>query len=169
MWNRDQPEGVSLSKNPSTAPSTGEAKNRVASLGPSISIKGTLTGEEDLVIEGRLEGEVALHKQHVTIGRSGRVRADVYGSSICVEGEVNGNLFGEEQVIIRQSGKVRGNVTAPRVNLENGAKFKGAIDMQPGGSAKTATRAKADSRSTDEEVKKSSTERRGAASSATTA
>jgi len=178
-----------LSKNPSSspsasaAPSSGEVKSRVASLGPSITIKGTLTGEEDLLIEGCLEGEVALHKQHVTIGRSGRVRADVYGSSICVEGEVNGNLFGEEQVVIRQSGKVRGNVTAPRVNLENGAKFKGAIDMQPGTSgaagseasagsvaSKGSAKPSADSRDADEKRKeRSRTQRRGTAPSATRA
>lgn len=71
-------------------------------------------------------------KDHmVTISHSGRVKADVYGRSICVEGEVDGNLVGDQQVIIRESGRVRGNVTAPRVNLENGAKFKGSIDMQP--------------------------------------
>ena len=70
MWNRDQPEGVSLPRNPTPASGAGESKNHVASLGPSITIKGTLTGEEDLLIEGRLEGEVALHKQHVTIGRN---------------------------------------------------------------------------------------------------
>ncbi len=151
MWNRNEAEGENVPPEPGANAAAGknrQATGGVASLGPSISIKGTLTGEEDLVIEGRLEGEVALHNQSVTIGRSGRVRADVHGSSICVEGEVHGNLFGEKQVIIRQSGKVRGNVTAPRVNLENGAKFKGAIDMQPGsvgssGSASQAVKKKA--------------------------
>ena len=112
-----------------------ESSTRTARIGPSIQIKGTLTGEEDLLIEGAVEGEVTLGRNKVTIGESGKVKADIRGSSICVEGEVKGNLFGEEQVIIRRSGKVRGNVTAPRVNLENGAKFKGAIDMQPGAEA----------------------------------
>lgn len=102
-----------------------------ASLGPSISISGNLSGNEDLVIEGSVEGEVRVNDHLVTISETGRVKADVYGRSICVEGEVKGNLIGDEQVIIRKSGRVRGNVTAPRVNLENGAKFKGAIDMQP--------------------------------------
>lgn len=102
-----------------------------ASLGPSISISGSLSGNEDLVIEGSVEGEVRVKDHLVTISETGRVKADVYGRSICVEGEVKGNLIGDEQVIIRKSGRVSGNVTAPRVNLENGAKFKGAIDMQP--------------------------------------
>ncbi len=105
---------------------------RVARLGPSLVVKGTLAGEEDLLVEGRLDGEISLRKNRVTIGEHGRIKADVYSKSICVEGEVNGNLFGEDEVVIRRSGKVRGNVTAPRVTLENGAKFKGSIDMQPG-------------------------------------
>lgn len=131
MWKSgtNEPEAPAA---PQPRAAASEGPGRVARLGPSIRIKGSLTGEEDLVIEGTVEGEVTLGRNKVTIGESGRVQADIRGSSICVEGEVKGNLFGEEQVIIRRSGKVRGNVTAPRVNLENGAKFKGAIDMQPG-------------------------------------
>jgi cytoskeletal protein CcmA (bactofilin family) len=103
----------------------------VASLGPSLVIRGTLSGQEDLVIEGQVEGEISLRKHSVTVGQKGRVKADIFSKSICVEGEVHGNLFGEDQVTIRKSGKVRGNVTSPRVSLEDGSKFKGAIDMNP--------------------------------------
>ena len=133
VWKGSQNEMDDAQPAPSRGASSLEpSASGIARLGSSIHIKGTLTGEEDLLIEGSVEGEVTLGKNKVTIGRSGRVKADIHGSAICVEGEVKGNLFGEDQVIIRQSGKVRGNVTAPRVNLENGAKFKGAIDMQPG-------------------------------------
>ncbi|MCP4205331.1 MAG: polymer-forming cytoskeletal protein [bacterium] len=111
------------------------ADGRPASLGPSISVSGNLSGNEDLIIEGAVEGEVVVKDHMVTISETGKVKADVYGRSICVEGQVDGNLVGDEQVVIRQSGRVRGNVTAPRVNLENGAKFKGSIDMQPTESA----------------------------------
>jgi cytoskeletal protein CcmA (bactofilin family) len=83
------------------------------------------------VIEGQVEGEISLRKHSVTVGQKGRVKADIFSKSICIEGEVQGNLFGEDQVTIRQSGKVRGNVTSPRVTLEDGSKFKGAIDMNP--------------------------------------
>lgn len=131
MWKSGQNESEPNMQAP-TRSAAPEGQTRTARLGPSIRIKGALTGEEDLLIEGAVEGEVTFGRNKVTIGESGRVQADIRGSSICVEGEVKGNLFGEEQVIIRRSGKVRGNVTAPRVNLENGAKFKGAIDMQPG-------------------------------------
>ena len=110
---------------------TPNSPQRVASLGPSLVIRGTLSGQEDLVIEGQVEGEISLRKHSVTVGQKGRVKADIFSKSICIEGEVHGNLFGEDQVTIRQSGKVRGNVTSPRVTLEDGSKFKGAIDMNP--------------------------------------
>jgi len=103
----------------------------IATLGPSIVIKGDLTGEEDLIIEGRVEGEIRLTKNSVTVGNKGRVRADIYGKRIHVDGEVRGNLYGDQEIIIRASGRVQGNLTSPRVTLENGSKFKGKIDMEP--------------------------------------
>jgi len=100
-----------------------------ALIGPTILIKGDLTGEEDLLIDGRVEGKVELHKHNITVGKNGRVKADLYGKVITVEGEVHGNLYGEEQLVLRQSSTVRGNILAPRVVLEDGANFKGTIDM----------------------------------------
>ena len=128
-WNRGSED---LSTQAGEGPGRAVPGERVARLGPSLVVKGNLAGEEDLLVEGRLDGEISLKKNRVTIGESGRVKADVVSKSIYVEGEVQGNLFGEDEVVIRRSGKVRGNVTAPRVTLENGAKFKGSIDMQPG-------------------------------------
>lgn len=101
-----------------------------ATIGPSIFIKGDLTGDEDLVIEGRVEGKVDLKQNNVTIGRSGRVRADLFGRIVTIEGEVDGNVFAQEQAILRQSGAIRGNISAPRVVLEDGSRFKGSIDME---------------------------------------
>src|SRR5215203_887170 len=101
-----------------------------ATIGPSIFIKGDLTGEEDLVIEGRVEGKVDLKQNNVTVGKDGRVRADVFGKVVIIEGEVDGNVFAREQAILRQSGAIRGNITAPRVILEDGSRFKGSIDME---------------------------------------
>ena len=98
-------------------------------IGPTITIKGDLSGEEDLLIEGRVEGKIELPRHSITIGKSGRIKADVYAKMITVEGEVEGNLFGEEQLVLRQSSTVRGNITAPRVSLDDGANFKGSIDM----------------------------------------
>jgi cytoskeletal protein CcmA (bactofilin family) len=101
-----------------------------ATIGPSIFIKGDLSGEEDLVIEGRVEGKVDLKQNNVTVGKNGRVKADVFGKVVVIEGEVDGNVFAREQAILRQSGAIRGNITAPRVILEDGSRFKGSIDME---------------------------------------
>lgn len=101
-----------------------------AIIGPSITIKGDVTGEEDLVIQGRVEGKVDLAQHNVTVGSNGRIKANIFGRSVTVEGEVEGDLHAEEQIAIRKSGKVRGNVSAPRVTIEDGAMFKGAIDME---------------------------------------
>ena len=67
-----------------------------ATIGPSIFIKGDLSGEEDLVIEGRVEGKVDLKQNNVTVGKNGRVRADVFGKVVIIEGEVDGNVFARE-------------------------------------------------------------------------
>src|SRR5437588_4761741 len=106
------------------------ADRATATVGPSIFIKGDLSGDEDLVIEGRVEGKIDLKQHNVTIGKNGRVRADVFGNTVIVEGEVDGNLFAQQQAIVCTSGAVRGNITAPRVMLEDGSRFRGSIDME---------------------------------------
>jgi cytoskeletal protein CcmA (bactofilin family) len=120
-----QPQPTSAQRNPASQP-----KERSV-IGPTISIKGDLTGEEDLLIEGRVEGRVEFQQHSVIIGKNGRIKADIHGKAITVEGNVEGNLFGEEQLIVRQSGTVRGNIVSPRVVLEDGSNFKGNIDMSP--------------------------------------
>ncbi len=100
-----------------------------ALIGPSIEIKGNLSGDEDLLVEGRVEGKIELAQHSVTIGTSGRIKADIRGRNIVVLGEVEGNLYGSEQITLRQSSTVRGNLVAPRVSLEDGSNFKGSIDM----------------------------------------
>lgn len=127
-----EPAAPRRSSNPSPTP------GGRAVIGPSIRIQGDLMGEEDLVIEGRVEGKVELKQQSVTVGQSGRVKADVFARTITVEGEVKGNLVADEQITVRRTGQVQGNLTAPRVSLEDGAKFKGSIDMEPKGEPRLA-------------------------------
>ena len=103
----------------------------VAVIGPSIHIEGDVRGEEDLLIEGEVKGTVQLSNNSLTIGPKGKLRADVFAHSIYVDGTVEGDLFGSERVHIRKSAQVRGNVTSPRVGVEDGAKFKGSIEMDP--------------------------------------
>jgi cytoskeletal protein CcmA (bactofilin family) len=100
-----------------------------ATIGPSIFIKGEVTGDEDLVVQGRIEGTVNLAKHNVTVGPSGKVTADVRGKTVVVEGEVVGDVEAGEQIILRRSAVVEGNIRAPRVALEDGAVFRGGIEM----------------------------------------
>ena len=100
-------------------------------IGASIVIKGTVSGDEDLLIHGKVEGTIDLAAHEVTVGESGQVNADVIARVVKIDGEVSGDVTGKEKVIISSSGNVRGNITAPRVTLEDGGMFKGSIDMSP--------------------------------------
>jgi len=122
---------------------TERASTSLATIGPSILIKGELSGEEDLIIQGRVEGTINLKQNHLTIGHDGKVSANVHAHTVIVEGTLKGDVYGEEKVIIKKSGNVNGNVTAPRVSLEDGAKFKGSMDMD------TAKRAEQSSQRSD--------------------
>ncbi len=114
------------------SPSTTPSRARVtAVIGPSIQIDGTLRGQEDLYVEGEVTGTIQLQNHTLTIGAQGKIKADVYAHTVFVEGSMDGDLFGSEQVIVRKSAKVRGNITSPRVTLEDGAAFKGSIEMDP--------------------------------------
>ena len=104
-------------------------------IGSSIVIKGTVTGDEDLTIEGKVEGTIDLKSNVVSVGPSGRVKADINAKIVNIEGEVAGDISGNEKVVISKSGNVKGNIVAPRVTLEDGAIFKGSIDMDPGDGA----------------------------------
>ena len=99
-------------------------------VGPSMLVQGDMNGDEDLVVQGRIEGSITLKKNLVTVGKDGRVNATVNAKSIRVEGTVEGELRGKEQVIVTRTGSVSGNIVAPRVTLEDGCRFKGAIDME---------------------------------------
>ncbi len=138
MWKKSEP--VEPRSQPAAAPqtqsgfsqrNTGVKTGSRATIGPTVSIKGNLTSEEDLLMEGRLEGKIEIRQHSITVGKKGQIKADIYGKVITIEGNVEGNLYGEEQLIVRQSGIVRGNIVAPRVVLEDGSNFKGSIDMSP--------------------------------------
>ena len=100
-------------------------------IGPTITFTGNLTGKEDISIEGNLDGKIVIQGHNVTIGKKGQVKADINAKVIIIEGTVEGNLYGEEQLIVRQSGIVRGDIIAPRVALEDGSNVKGNVDMNP--------------------------------------
>jgi len=91
-----------------------------------------VTGDEDLLIEGSVEGSVDLKQHAVTVGSEGRVRAGITGRVVTVEGTVHGDLRADEMVVLRSTAQVEGDITAPRVVLEAGASFRGAVDMGDG-------------------------------------
>ena len=101
----------------------------VANIGKSLHIKGELSGNEDLTIEGKVEGKITLNGYSVTIGQSGLVMAEIHAKSVVVCGQVRGDITADESVEVAATGTVLGNVRAPRVVLADGAQFKGSIDM----------------------------------------
>ena len=113
-----------------TQRATSQNTNQTAAvIGPSIHIEGQLTGEEALIIEGKVEGTIDLKNNNLTIGTNGKIKADVFANTIRVEGELKGDLHGKERVHISKTGKVTGNIYGPRVSIEDGAHFRGSIDM----------------------------------------
>lgn len=133
MWKKDEEPSTqpsSESRTPSiTAQRSSSTGGSRATIGPSISIKGDVTGSEDLLIQGQVDGSVSLGKHAVGVGSEGRVKANIVGRVITIEGRVEGDLTAEEQIILRGSAQVHGDIKAPRVVLEDGATFRGLVDM----------------------------------------
>ena len=98
-------------------------------IGKSICIRGELTGNEDLTIEGKVEGKIDLADHNLTIGSTGRIEAEVGAKKVIVEGEVTGNIAAGEKVELTASGRVKGDIVAPRVVIADGATFKGMVDI----------------------------------------
>lgn len=100
-----------------------------AMIGSKVKIKGDVISGEDLLVEGEVSGSITLADNELVVGTSGRVEANITAKTIRIEGEVKGDVEGTERVVICASGQVQGNVSAPRVMLEDGGRFKGSIDM----------------------------------------
>lgn len=132
MWNKREEESVRPPTAAATPASGAVAARRdaPAGIGPSISIVGDITGDEDLTILGKVKGKIDLPRHDVTVGESGKVDADVHAKVVSVAGEVRGNLFAGEQILIRRTATMLGNLTAPRVGLEDGCCFRGSVDME---------------------------------------
>lgn len=108
-------------------------------LGPSLRFKGELVADEDLVIQGHVEGSI-LHTRSLTIGTDGRMSGDIRARRITVDGHVEGDLYALECVTVRGTGHVLGNIFAPRVALADGASFNGRVDMDHAPTVPKATR-----------------------------
>ena len=132
MWNKreDEPVRPPSGTQGTLPPASGSERREAAGIGPSITITGDVTGDEDLTILGRVEGKIDLPKHSVTIGQGGRVKADIHAKAVSVAGEVHGNLVASEQIVIRKTATMLGNLTAPRVGLEDGCCFRGSVEME---------------------------------------
>ena len=116
-----------------------------ATIGKSLVVKGEVSGSESLYIDGKVEGAINLPGNRVTVGRNGQVAANIMAREIVVLGKVRGNCQASDRVDIRSEGSLTGDVIAARISIEDGAFFKGGIDIRkPGagdakGSAAAAT------------------------------
>ena len=117
----------------SSVPRIGQAppvpSKNVSVIGPTLVFKGELSADEDLIIEGHIEGTIAHHKKHLTVGRQGRIKADIHASSVIVLGQVVGDIHSEGMVSLAKGSDVTGNITCGRIVMDDGARFKGKIDM----------------------------------------
>ena len=116
-----------------SVPRIGQAQHspskNVSVIGPTLVFKGELSADEDLIIEGHIEGTIAHHKKHLTVGRQGRVKADIHASSVIVLGQVTGDIHSEGMVSLAKGSDVTGNISCARIVMDDGARFKGKIDM----------------------------------------
>ena len=110
------------------------AAPRASVLGPTLRFRGELSAQEDLIIQGSVEGSIT-HTQSLTVGTDGSMKGDIRARVIVIDGKVEGDLYATESVNIRATAKVKGNVFAPRVGITEGAFFQGQIEMQPSGAA----------------------------------
>ncbi len=122
----EQPDMTSLPRIGETRPV--QPKN-VSVIGPTMVFKGELSADEDLIIEGQIEGTIAHHQKHLTVGKQGRVKADIHASSVIVLGQLVGDIHSNGIVSLAKGADVTGNIYCARIVMEDGAKFKGKIDM----------------------------------------
>jgi cytoskeletal protein CcmA (bactofilin family) len=106
------------------------SKEEVINIGKSVFIKGELTGDEDLTIEGRVEGRIELKDHNLVIGPNGKINAEINAKNVTIIGSVVGNIAATDIIEIKSSGSVMGDIKSPRVCIADGAHFKGSVDMQ---------------------------------------
>jgi cytoskeletal protein CcmA (bactofilin family) len=122
----------------STNPNTSASSGNSARLGSSLHVKGEITGNEDLLIDGSVEGLVQLEDRKLTVGASAKVTADVIAREVVIYGNVKGNLRARDRIEIKKDGSVVGDLTTARISIEDGAYFKGSIEIDKAGEGSNA-------------------------------
>ena len=129
---------------PAAAGASGVPSGDQATIGKSLVVKGELSGSESLYIDGKVEGAINLPGNRVTVGRNGQVAANISAREVVVLGKVRGNIQASDRVDIRSEGSLTGDVVAARISIEDGAFFKGGIDItKPGAPGKDGAAAPA--------------------------
>jgi cytoskeletal protein CcmA (bactofilin family) len=122
--------GSASAKNPFDGPRPqGVASRAPAWLGPGLTIKGEISGSEDLHLECKVEGPISLGDHRLTVGQSAHVSGEITASEVVVHGDVSGNLLASDRIEIKKNGSVKGDLMTARIVIEDGAYFKGAIEV----------------------------------------
>jgi cytoskeletal protein CcmA (bactofilin family) len=136
MWTKqEEAEGPNQEKGSAIPPSVATARpfspvaRNIACIGSSLEIKGSITGKEDLQIDGKVDGPISLEGQRLTVGRTGRMNSEVAAQEVIVYGNITGNLVARDRVEIKKDASVTGDIATARIGIEDGAHFKGRIEI----------------------------------------
>ena len=127
QWQSPQSAAAPLSSVRSTS---NPPARSLSCLGASLVVKGKISGDEDLQIDGTVEGSVALSGQRLTVGRTGKLNSEVRARELIVYGRLMGNVHASDRVEIKKDGSVTGDITTVRISVEDGAYFKGRIEIE---------------------------------------
>ena len=122
-------EGTTAMSTDAMRPMGATGDRATARLGPSLHVKGEISGNEDLLIEGSVEGLVQLDERKLTVGATAKLTADIIAREVVVYGTVKGNLRAKDRIEIKKDGSVNGDLTTARIMIEDGAYFKGSIEI----------------------------------------
>jgi len=120
-----KPEGKNKKNSPEEA-----IPRSIARLGPSLFLKGELSGEEDVVIEGQYKGKIDLENHNILVGSGAKVKGDIRVKNITINGAVEGNIDASGKIFIAEEGQMKGDLKAPRISIMEGARFKGSVRIE---------------------------------------
>jgi cytoskeletal protein CcmA (bactofilin family) len=147
------PVAAAFSPTPATAPDVAAGINAVSTISAGMKIRGVIAGSCHLVIDGETHGKINLANGRVTVGPSGRVHADIVAPEIAIEGHVQGNLQARDSVRLGPASQTQGSVLTPRIRIEDGAAFRGKVEMtRPGHAAASSGKAKPTAAPVESEV-----------------
>jgi cytoskeletal protein CcmA (bactofilin family) len=126
MWNQKKPD---MKNTDAMRPADATANDATAWLGSSLHVKGDITGTEDLLIDGSVEGLIQLEERRLTVGAAAKLMADINARDVVVYGYVKGNVRAKGRIEIKKDGSVIGNLTTAQIMIEDGADFKGSIEI----------------------------------------